>query len=192
MPRVVRGAAKLPAGARSICPGPFRTLDEAKKFGVVFDVPRKHCRWCGEPCAGRRSSFCSGHPTNYRRGQAILVGEGCVHEWMLRSTPGYLRQEVMRRDGGVCADCGMNAPIVRAATRRIPDRDFAERKGLLFCREDVLGALGFVKHDMWGSDLWHADHVVPVERGGGLCGLDGMQTLCAPCHRRKTARERSG
>lgn len=192
MPRIVRGAAKLPAGARSICPGPFRTLDEAKKFGVVFDVPRKHCRWCGEPCKGRRSSFCSGHPTNYRRGQAILVGEGCVHEWMLRSTPGYLRQEVFRRDRGVCAACGIDTIALKDLTWRFPSPKAAERKGLVLTAVEVFGALGFSVSEAWGDGMWHADHVVPVERGGGLCGLDQMQTLCAPCHRRKTARERAG
>lgn len=194
MPPVVRGAAKLPAGARSICPGPFRTLDEAKRFGVAFDVPRKHCRWCGAPCAGRRSSFCSGHPANYRRGHAILLGEGCVHEWMLRSTPGYLRQEVKRRDRGVCAACGIDTGLVVSATRGMPPGKWwsGREEALPLTREGVLGALGFKGEELSGYGTWHADHVVPVERGGGLCGLDGMQTLCAPCHRRKTARERGG
>jgi 5-methylcytosine-specific restriction endonuclease McrA len=36
---------------------------------------------------------------------------------------------------------------------------------------------------------WAADHIVPVWRGGGECGLDNLQTLCVPCHRQKTARE---
>jgi hypothetical protein len=34
---------------------------------------------------------------------------------------------------------------------------------------------------------WDADHIIPVWRGGGLCGLDGYQTLCKPCHAAKTA-----
>ncbi len=29
---------------------------------------------------------------------------------------------------------------------------------------------------------WEMDHIVPVAEGGGLCGLDGYRTLCAPCH----------
>jgi hypothetical protein len=35
--------------------------------------------------------------------------------------------------------------------------------------------------------FWDADHVLPVAKGGGLCGLNGYQTLCIFCHRRKTA-----
>ena len=43
------------------------------------------------------------------------------------------------------------------------------------------------------GSLWQADHVVPVWRGGGLCGLENLQTLCTACHSAKTkaeARER--
>lgn len=60
----------------------------------------------------------------------------------------------------------------------------------MLTRADVLGALGYLGSEAWGYGAWHADHIVPVEKGGGLCGLDGIQTLCAPCHRRKSADER--
>jgi 5-methylcytosine-specific restriction endonuclease McrA len=85
----------------------------------------------------------------------------------------------------------MDVLLVASAVQRLPtDNEQATRKGLLLSRESVLGSLGFTKTDGWTlTSLWHADHIVPVERGGGLCGLDGMQTLCAPCHRRKTAEE---
>ena len=175
-------------GARDVCPGLFRTLGEAKNQGVVFDVPRKYCRWCGDPCGGRRSSFCSGNHTNYRRGLAILVGEGCVHEWMLRSSTSYLRAEVKRRDRGICVACGLDILFVLSAVCSMPiGRAWSGREEALpLTRTDVLGALGFRGAETWGEGAWHADHIVPVELGGGLCGLDGMQTLCAPCHRRKS------
>ena len=35
---------------------------------------------------------------------------------------------------------------------------------------------------------WEADHIVPVVEGGGEVGLEGMRTLCRPCHQRATAR----
>jgi 5-methylcytosine-specific restriction protein A len=184
MPEIIQGA-------QAICPGPFRTLDEAKRFGVDFKVPPNHCRWCGKPCEGRRSTFCSGRKSKVRRGQVVVPGSGCVEQWMLRSSTLYLREEVFRRDGGICKRCGMDTLAVAAAVQRMPtDVEWASRKGLLLSRESVLGALGFAKTDGWTlTSLWHADHIVPVERGGGLCGLNGMQTLCAPCHRRKTAEE---
>jgi len=41
------------------------------------------------------------------------------------------------------------------------------------------------------KSLWQADHVRPVENGGGLCGLDGFQTLCTKCHKSKSAAQAS-
>lgn len=36
-------------------------------------------------------------------------------------------------------------------------------------------------------EKWHADHILPVEYGGGACTLDNFQTLCTDCHKIKTA-----
>ena len=36
------------------------------------------------------------------------------------------------------------------------------------------------------GDFWEADHIVPVAEGGGETCLDNFQTLCVPCHAKKT------
>lgn len=36
------------------------------------------------------------------------------------------------------------------------------------------------------DDKWQADHILPVEQGGGACGLENFQTLCEDCHKEKT------
>ena len=38
-----------------------------------------------------------------------------------------------------------------------------------------------VKHVVAGN-AWHADHIRPVYKGGGLCHLENLRTLCVPCH----------
>jgi 5-methylcytosine-specific restriction endonuclease McrA len=38
---------------------------------------------------------------------------------------------------------------------------------------------------------WEADHITPVHKGGGECGLENMQTLCKRCHRLKTYEDMS-
>ena len=36
------------------------------------------------------------------------------------------------------------------------------------------------------GDFWEADHIVPVAEGGGESDLSNFQTLCTPCHAKKT------
>jgi 5-methylcytosine-specific restriction endonuclease McrA len=41
------------------------------------------------------------------------------------------------------------------------------------------------------GDFWEADHIIPVAEGGGESDLANFQTLCVPCHAKKTkAQER--
>jgi 5-methylcytosine-specific restriction endonuclease McrA len=121
---------------------------------------RTLCRWCHGETPPRRRTFCS---------------ETCVHEWRLRTDPSYLREQVFKRDAGVCAGCGVNTVQLRKDMRRL---DYAARKK-------------FLKE--WGlseksrKSLWDADHVIPVAEGGGQCDLANMRTLCLKCHRAVTA-----
>lgn len=123
------------------------------------DVDGK-CRWCSAETPPRRRTFCS---------------DACVHEWKLRTDPGYLREQVLKRDAGVCAKCGVDTVALRRDMRRM---DFAARRR-------------FLKD--WGltersrKSLWDADHIVPVVEGGGQCDLANMRTLCLKCHRDATA-----
>ena len=114
------------------------------------------CRWCGAAVPQGRFTFC---------------GAECVHQWKLRTDPGYLREQVFARDRGVCALCSIDTEALRREKRKL---DFAARRQ-------------FEKE--WGRrrTLWDADHVLPVSRGGGECDLANMRTLCLLCHRKVTA-----
>lgn len=50
----------------------------------------------------------------------------------------------------------------------------------------ILSDHGLTYNDLCRSP-WDADHVIAVVERGGECGLDNYQTLCCPCHKRKTA-----
>ena len=84
----------------------------------------------------------------------------------------------MKRDGGVCAHCGLNT--------------IKEHGKLKRARGDIRSAL--MRH--WGlnarmrKSLWDADHILPVTEGGGECDLDNIRTLCLRCHRLVTAQLR--
>jgi len=121
---------------------------------------RALCRWCALEVPKGRRTFCSSY---------------CVHEWKLRSDPGYLREQVFARDRGVCALCGLDTEALRKRLRKL---DYRARRQ--FLKEWHL-------KEGWRRSLWDADHLVPVAEGGGECALDNMRTLCLKCHRRATA-----
>ena len=151
------------------------------------------CRWCERPVPTGRRTFCS---------------KGCVHEWSLRTDPGYARRQVHLRDRGVCGVCGVDTDCLK----RIADhlwsigytvdwrhhnnvRPSVERRREQF--DIMLAILGvWAGHSMrvsaWNGNnrlyhhLWEADHIVPVVEGGGECGLEGLRTLCLRCHRDAT------
>lgn len=145
---------------------PARTLAEAgparRRTLPLGANGRPLCRWCQlEILAGRRRTFCSDY---------------CVHQWRLRSDPGYLRDQVFARDGGRCALCELDTVAAYRALKRA--------RGA--AREEAL--------TMWGlrsisarRSLWDADHIRPVAEGGGECDLDNLRTLCLMCHREVTA-----
>jgi 5-methylcytosine-specific restriction endonuclease McrA len=104
-----------------------------------------------------------------------FCSDWCVHEWRLRTDPGYLREQVFERDGGICAVCGLNTA---AEWQRLKRLRAAKKVGLL--RDWGLKSLK-------RSSLWDADHIVPVAEGGGECDLSNIRTLCLKCHRKVTA-----
>jgi 5-methylcytosine-specific restriction enzyme A len=128
---------------------------------------RALCRWCGNAvAAARRTTFCS---------------HACVHEWKLRASVSYLRECVLARDHGVCAECGLDTIRLGADLAALRRRDrMAWRK-----HEAFLGV---------GSrrSYWDADHIVAVVDGGGECDLSNIRTLCVWCHKRATRRLRRG
>ena len=99
----------------------------------------------------------------------------CVHEHLLRSRPSYAKTCVYERDKGVCTQCGMDTKIIAKGVindkMRLPEGYPVHRR--VYARK-------------WGGGLWDMDHIVPVHQGGGLCGLENLQTLCIPCHKSKS------
>jgi 5-methylcytosine-specific restriction endonuclease McrA len=110
------------------------------------------CRRCRGPVAAPRRTFCS---------------DVCVHEWKVRSDPGYVRDLVWKRDGGICRLCGVN---LRSAERKWSRS-----------RPHQLDRPG---RRRWRAERprWEADHILPVADGGGECGLDNYRLLCRTCH----------
>jgi 5-methylcytosine-specific restriction endonuclease McrA len=107
----------------------------------------------------RRRTFCS---------------DDCVHQWRLRSDPGYLRDQVLKRDRGVCKSCRIDTVVAQGILKRSRG---ATRQRLL----NYWDLASFT-----GRSLWEADHITPVVEGGGECDLSNLRTLCLRCHRMAT------
>src|SRR5579862_5184094 len=120
---------------------------------------RSLCRWCNLEVPPRRSSFCS---------------NWCVHEWRLRSDAGYLREQVFKRDQGICASCKCDT---RAAY-------FELKRSRGTHRLRLLTDWGLTRTNR--KSLWDADHVIPVIDGGGECDLENLCILYWNGHRRET------
>jgi 5-methylcytosine-specific restriction enzyme A len=168
-------AAKKSAGRL-----PGRRLSEAGwargVVGEVGELGRPLCRWCRmEILAKRRRTFCS---------------DFCVHQWRLRSDPGYLRDQVFLRDKGVCGMCGTDTVAAYAELKRSRGTGRAELLEVWGMRS-VGATTPAGKKRPPGTparrSLWDADHVLPVAEGGGECDLDNLRTLCLCCHREVTA-----
>lgn len=121
------------------------------------------CRWCSLEVPKRRFTFCS---------------DFCVHQWKLRTQPGYLREQVYLRDKGICAECAVDTV---AEARRLR----YSRGGR---RQELLAHWGLRARTR--KSLWDADHILPVAEGGGECDLCNLRTLCLRCHRAATTKLR--
>ena len=137
--------------------------------------PKPSCRCgCGRmPPKGRRTFF----------------GDDCVHRWKIRTDPGYVRQQLLQRDHGVCSRCGLDTLEVRQAVDELIRERY--RGGYDNLQGYAYGQLG----RQWLHDqklvnrksFWEAHHEVAVVEGGGLCDLSGFATVCVWCHRRESA-----
>lgn len=104
---------------------------------------------------------------------------------MIRTDPGFVRTKVFARDQGVCAACGFDTKTIEPRIKEIERSDPESKRRWNYARTKVLGELGIPLHR---QTYWDADHIVPVVKGGGACGIENYRTLCVPCHQAATAR----
>jgi len=91
-----------------------------------------------------------------------------------------MRDDVFRRDHGVCAECGIDCVDLKHRMNMLKRANFEGWKEA----KRLLVKYGF---DMAGN-YWEADHIVPLAEGGAN-ELKNIQLLCRGCHKAKTAEQ---
>jgi 5-methylcytosine-specific restriction protein A len=133
---------------------------------------RALCRRCGQEVPVGRRTFCS---------------DLCVHEHKLRTNPGYVRKQVFVRDRGVCAVCGLDTVITEQQLALVINTSWHTGPAVWAAAKDEFRLkLGAKNGGRNHGGFWDADHIVPVIKDGGGCGLDNYRTLCIPCHKQET------
>ncbi len=124
------------------------------------------CRWCNGPVKPPKRTMCSPE---------------CVHEILIRTNTNYLRTCLYKRDKAICALCHIDTKDIAKKAINLVGQDKED-----FLKEHSIS----LKRKIWikkhGGGLWDADHIIPVVKGGGLCGLDNLRTLCIKCHKNET------
>ena len=137
------------------------------------------CRWCDGEIRKPRRTFCS---------------ELCVHEYRLRSSGSYVRECVYARDKGRCGICEFETPKLARKMYALTTATKGRGRKRVVCKENEKDYSALcteynisTKRKVWGrkygGGLWDADHILPVQFGGGECGLDNYRTLCIACHK---------
>mgnify|MGYP006430695885 FL=1 len=127
------------------------------------------CRWCGKGVKPPRRTMCSAE---------------CAKEIRIRSSHKFMKQEVYKRDKGICAICNIDTKVIAKNAVKLTPKE----KEIYLQNFDIP-----ISRKIWkrkfGGGLWDADHIIPVKNGGGCCGLDNLRTLCIPCHKNITFKQ---
>eukprot|EP01018_Ginkgo_biloba_P023300 Gb_30392 [translate_table: standard] len=141
------------------------------------------CKLCQNPCLGSRAKT----PEYF---EDLFCKLSCFEEYRMRTSQQSLREAVFSIEHGICTQCKLDCHKLVQCIRPLS----VDQR-----REHILKAApDFAKHQRLLDKLalepaegnaWHADHIVPVYRGGGECRLENMRTLCVICHSKITVEQ---
>lgn len=96
-----------------------------------------------------------------------------------------MRKHIFERDKGVCSSCGLDTEQLKQLLYRIKTEKGEEAYLTLLKKYEILTGYSFTLE----RHFFEVDHKIAVAQGGGSCGANNLNTVCIPCHKRKTKRE---
>ncbi|KQK15412.1 DNA annealing helicase and endonuclease ZRANB3 [Brachypodium distachyon] len=107
----------------------------------------------------------------------------CFQNYRLRTSQGALRQALFQIEHGICSQCKLDCcklvKYIKPLGKQNREAYIRNVAPNIANRRKLLGKL--VQEPTEGN-AWHADHIIPVYKGGGECTLENMRTLCVACH----------
>ncbi|PVH65178.1 hypothetical protein PAHAL_2G436900 [Panicum hallii] len=134
------------------------------------------CKLCQGLCNGKLAKS----PEYF---EDLFCGLACFQEYRLRTSGRALRQALFQLERGKCSQCKLDCCKLVKHIKPLPmeKREEYIQKAApnIASRKKLLDKL--VREPTDGN-AWHADHIIPVYKGGGECKLENMRTLCVACH----------
>jgi len=152
-----------------------------------------------------------------KRERFIYCSAECRRLGSIRYSSSAIRKVAFERDRGVCAETGIDCyllerireqahkplaehmAVAKRGSRKIgvlkrrteEEAKRIQRRWQILWNHKIL-RLGIPERLWRRGSLWEADHVIPVHKGGGVCDMNNIQTLCWESHRIKTTLEKKG
>ncbi|KAL6656905.1 hypothetical protein ACP70R_004685 [Stipagrostis hirtigluma subsp. patula] len=134
------------------------------------------CKLCQGHCNGKLAKS----PEYF---EDLFCDLACFQEYRLRTSGRALRQALFQIERGKCSQCKLDCCKL---VKHLKPLSAEKRKEYIIkvapniaSRKKLLDKL--VREPTDGN-AWHADHIIPVHKGGGECTLENMRTLCVACH----------
>lgn len=120
--------------------------------------------------------------------------EELINPFQRRQDNFYLHDMFPKKEDSTCA-CGCNK-LLRGRQKKWASMECADNAYTIFAI--IKGNNGIIRKELFKLDeghcrycgmydnKWQADHIIPVEFGGGGRDLSNFQTLCLECHQEKT------
>ncbi|KAM6593938.1 hypothetical protein CsatA_001641 [Cannabis sativa] len=147
-----------------------------KEYTQGWTMNEPLCKLCQAPCKS-----CNAKEPEFF--EDLFCDLECYEEYRIRTSNRSLRQELFQLENGICTNCHLDCHKLVVYIRPLSlakRREYIEKAApKIASREKLLEKL--IKDPTEGN-AWHADHIVPVYRGGGECKLENMRTLCIACH----------
>eukprot|EP00930_Biecheleria_cincta_P023520 TRINITY_DN16982_c0_g1_i1.p1 TRINITY_DN16982_c0_g1~~TRINITY_DN16982_c0_g1_i1.p1 ORF type:complete len:1511 (-),score=233.62 TRINITY_DN16982_c0_g1_i1:373-4905(-) len=136
------------------------------------------------------------HKSDIRNSEESLFCTGsCRARYFGKRSGGSLRRQLFELERGICQSCGIDCHSVFQSLltaspgprRHACLSEVAPR----IASNPILASRILEAQRVTEGLLWQADHIVPVWEGGGMCGVENLQSLCVACHAAKTSSEAS-